>query len=524
MKSSLLSAWTGMIVLFSAALFSCTSSPENGAEETPGGNAGEYTENTFYIHSVLRSDMVVQQNRPLTLWGKGTTGKTVTVTVDWNDGEFSAPVDGEGFWSLTVDVPAAPAGNPPHTIRFHYDGQQVEFGNILIGEVWFLSGQSNMQMEMARPEAGGHAGVEDYENEIAAADYPLLRFYNCNLNILPEPQWDGPGMWRVCSPATAGLLSGVGYYFGRKLVQELDIPVGLVVTAYGGVAGQGYTALEVLSSSAVLKAKYVDPYLADRESVQPTSRPGETYNAMVHPFFPLSVRGILWYQGESNAWEGDIYQIMERYKLEHWRRMFGRPELPYYFVQLAPCAWGIDKVPEVENPFYEGLPYFPVFREFQSKIRDQNDHCEMVVTMDVGDVDDIHPRKKRPVGERLARIALNRDYGRTEVSYLGPRYNSFSTEGGVTKVLFDHAEAGLETNDGAALQHFFVAGEDRVFHRADAEIHGNEIWLTCPEVPRVEAVRYAFLLYPITNLQNSSGLPAEPFRTDYWDQVTYRSR
>lgn len=231
---------------------------------------GEYTENTFYIHSVLRSDMVVQQNRPLTLWGKGTTGKTVTVTVDWNNGEFSATVDGKGFWSLTMDVPAAPAGNPPHTIRFHYDGQQVEFGNILIGEVWFLSGQSNMQMEMARPEAGGHAGVEDYENEIAAADYPLLRFYNCNLNILPEPQWDGPGMWRVCSPATAGLLSGVGYYFGRKLVQELDIPVGLVVTAYGGVAGQGYTALEVLSSSAVLKAKYVDPYLADRS---PCNRP-----------------------------------------------------------------------------------------------------------------------------------------------------------------------------------------------------------------------------------------------------------
>lgn len=155
MKSSLLSAWTGMIVLFSAALFSCTSSPENGAEETPGGNAGEYTENTFYIHSVLRSDMVVQQNRPLTLWGKGTTGKTVTVTVDWNNGEFSATVDGKGFWSLTMDVPAAPAGNPPHTIRFHYDGQQVEFGNILIGEVWFLSGQSNMQMEMARSGGRG---------------------------------------------------------------------------------------------------------------------------------------------------------------------------------------------------------------------------------------------------------------------------------------------------------------------------------------------------------------------------------
>lgn len=134
------------------------------------------------------------------------------------------------------------------------------------------------------------------------------------------------------------------------------------------------------------------------------------------------------------------------------------------------------------------------------------------------------PVRNDPSGSRLARIALNRDYERTEVSYLGPRYNSFSTEGGVTKVLFDHAEAGLETNDGAAPQHFFVAGEDRVFHRADAEIHGNEIWLTCPEVPRVEAVRYAFLLYPITNLQNSSGLPAEPFRTDYWDQVTYRSR
>ena len=259
-------------------------------------------------------------------------------------------------------------------------------------------------------------------------------------------------------------------------------------------------------------------------------RPAELYNSMVHPLLPLSARGVVWYQGEGNWGDYPIYPLLMKTLINGWRRNFAHSEMPFYYVQIA--SWGFGQDTSSKEWFYtqgEAIGY-AYMREAQALTREQVSHSGMAVTMDVGDPDDIHPTNKRPVGERLARLALNGTYGRSEVACLGPRYNSLKVENGVVKLLFDNAE-GLKTNDGQAPKHFYVAstaGSEHKFWPASAEIHGSEVWLTCPDVVTTStaasgvAVRYTFLLYPMTNLENGAGLPAEPFRTDSWSaEISY---
>lgn len=494
-----------------------------GCSSEKGDSPEDGVEGIFRLHSFLQDGMVIQQNQPFRLWGEASAANVkITAKASWADREYSCKAGADGTWVLEIPVPAAPSDNAPQSIVISTPLRKAALRDLLIGEVWLLGGQSNMAFAMNQ--------VLNAPDEIRAADYPNIRFFTVQPSNTADPIFDWErdipapyGKWYSTSPATAGAQSAVGYYFGRMLHQELGVPVGLVNTSNGGATAQAYTPLEALEGDSRLKTAFVDPYKAD-PNMNVLVRPAELYNSMVHPLLPLSVRGVAWYQGEGNWDNYPIYPLLMKTLINAWRRNFASSEMPFYYVQIAP--WGFDGDTSSQDWFYTQSVHigYAYQREAQSLTREQVSHSGMAVTMDVGDPDDIHPTNKRPVGERLARLALNQTYGRSDVRCLGPRYNSLKVENGVVKLLFDHAE-GLKTNDGQAPNYFYVAsaaGQPHRFYPATAEIHGSEVWLTCPDVVTASttaadvAVRYAFLLYPTTNLENGTGLPAEPFRTDDW--------
>lgn len=496
-----------------------------GCSSGEGGPGEEEVEGTFTLHSFLQDGMVIQQNQPFRLWGRATAaGVKITAKASWDQAQYTCKASADGLWELAIPVPAAPSDNAPQSISVSTSLLKRSLRDLLIGEVWLLGGQSNMAFAMNQ--------VLDAPTEIAAANYPNIRFFTVQPSNAANPifDWrdktDPYGQWYSTSPATAGAQSAVGYYFGLMLHKELGVPIGLVNTSYGGATAQAYTPLEALTANRSLKENFVDPYTAD-PNMNVLVRPAELYNSMVYPLLPLSIRGVAWYQGEGNWGNHAIYPLLMKTLIAEWRRNFNLGPIPFYYVQIAP--WGFDQNTSSQDWFYtQGVHIgYAFLREAQALTREQVSGTGMAVTMDVGNPDDIHPTNKRPVGERLARLALNQTYGRSDVRCLGPRYNSLKVENGIVKVLLDHAE-GLKTNDGQAPKYFYVAsaaGAHR-FYPAAAEIHGTEVWLTCPEVVNASTtaadvvVRYAFLLYPTTNLENGAGLPAEPFRTDDWPSTS----
>ena len=264
-----------------------------------------------------------------------------------------------------------------------------------------------------------------------------------------------------------------------------------------------------LSYDAELKAAYLDPYDRNPNDKIPLLRPMLVYNAMIHPLQPLSVRGVLWYQGESNAGEIQLYPALMARLVESWRAEFKNPEMPFYYVQMTPFNWNKKDSAEHKYAF---------FREGQANVKSLVKNVDMVCTMDVGDPQDTHPTNKKPVGERLAGLALYNTYGITADYPYGPLYSAMMVKSDKVLINFmpESVNMGLNTRDGKSPQHFYVAGEDKVFHPAVATIKGKSIVLTSTLVKKPVAVRYAFTNYPVTNLQNKNGLPVYPFRTDNW--------
>ncbi|RYZ95085.1 MAG: sialate O-acetylesterase, partial [Sphingobacteriaceae bacterium] len=294
---------------------------------------------------------------------------------------------------------------------------------------------------------------------------------------------------------------------------------GLVGAAIPATGCQAFVDLNVLLADSILKKKYVDPYTKGVEEITAKNNkattlttlnyPGLVYNKMIYPFRDLSIKGFIWYQGESNNEDGKFYTRLSTAMLNSWRKDFDRGDLPFYFVQMTPYKW---------NKPDTTLNWYAKFREAQEEILKVK-NTGMAVTMDVGEPDNIHPLNKKDVGIRLGKVALKKAYGE-DVIACGPQYKKFNVDGNIVKVQFDKKSigTGLKTIDGKAPKHFYVAGADKKFYRADAKITGNEVWLTVPQqVQQPIAVRYAFTNFPLTNFANSAGLPAAPFRTDNWD-------
>ncbi len=460
------------------------------------------------LGSGLQNGMVVQQNHPLTVWGRGGAGDAVSIRADWMTDAITVKADASGSFSGIIPVPAVQRGDyRPHSVVVMDGDARITLNDVLIGEVWLCSGQSNMQFAMKE--------VTDSTAEVAAAKHPYLRLLDVRLNFSATPIENFSGRWVECTPATARGFSAVGYYFGRELLQTLDVPVGIVFSGIGASAAQAYVPQPVLAADSVLDRIYLQPYLNSPRSkekidggfsFEKVTRPFLLYNAMIYPLRRMSIRGICWYQGEANRMERESYTRLTQTMIKSWRDMFGQGELPFYYVQVAPFFW--DKEDDT-------LADYSFFREAQERVSELN-NTAMVTTVDVGEAKNLHPHNKKPIGIRLARTALNRVYGRDDIVWRGPQYEHMEVAGRKAVIFFQPGSiaGGLKGDPGF----FTIAGADRKFYPAQGKIVGDRIEVWAAEVKHPVAVRYAFTNYAVTNLYNGEGWPVVPFRTDVWEE------
>lgn len=458
------------------------------------------------LASIFGDSMVLQRDLPVPVWGWAEAGEKVTVS--FADQTQQTTADPNGRWQVKLEPLTAAAKGQALKVT---GNNAIELNDVLVGEVWICSGQSNMEWSV-------NASLNGKE-EAAAADHPMIRMFNVEGHLTsPVAKDTCPGQWKVCQPNTVGGFSAVGYFFGRRLQSELGVPVGLVGSNWGGTRIEPWTSPSGFRSVPELKeiADQVDAY--DESTKVQGRSPSAIYNAMVHPLAPFAMRGGIWYQGESNGNEGESYYHKKQALVNSWREIF-QPDLAFYWVQLA--NW---KAPTDDPAGGDG---WAKIREAQRKALNI-DHTGMAVIIDIGEAGDIHPRNKQDVGSRLAQWALHQTYGREDVVPSGPLYKSHRVDGNSIRVSFDHVGDGLmvgvkeglqptaEDTDGK-LQRFAVAGADKQWHWAEATIDGDDVVVSSPQVSEPVAVRYAYSMNPAgANLYNREGLPASPFRTDDW--------
>ncbi len=458
------------------------------------------------LASIFGDSMVLQRDLPVPVWGTAEAGEEVTVTL--GDQSKKATADKDGRWQVKLD--ALKADTEGQTLKVS-GKNTVEVKDVLVGEVWICSGQSNMEW--------GLGGSLNAKEEVAAASHPQIRLFNVPGHITsPVAKDTCPGSWQVCQPNTAGGFSAVGYFFGRRLHQELKVPIGLVGSNWGGTRIEPWTSPAGFRSVPELKAIADQVAAYDEKTNVGGGSPSAIYNAMIHPLAPFAMRGAIWYQGESNGGEGESYYHKTQALVNGWRELFN-PDLAFYWVQLA--NWQSPN----DNP--AGGDGWAKIREAQRKALNIK-HTGMAVIIDIGEAGDIHPRNKQDVGWRLAQWALHQTYDKKDVVPSGPLYKSQKVEGDSIRVSFDHVGNGLivgkkegleptkEVKDGK-LGRFAIAGADKQWHWAEATIDGEDVIVKSPEVKAPVAVRYAFSMNPAgANLYNKEGIPASPFRTDDW--------
>ncbi len=499
------------------------------------------------LSRVFSENMVLQRDRAIPVWGWANPGEVVTVRLDQQT--VRATADAQGRWK--AQLPAAKASVVPLTFEVK-GANTITFTNVLVGDVWLCSGQSNMEWGL---------GACDALEDVRAATNALIRHIKINVNFQTAPVDDPPtGGWHMTRPDTIHWNTAVGYYFARRIQQETGVPIGILNSSVGGTAIEPWTPPLGLNETpelakereefakrkqeyAAALAKALDPMQAwiaeTRQAIatgaevppmpalppNPTFTPGQIvgwhalYNGMIHPIVPYGIKGALWYQGEANGGEDQTYINKTKALVGSWRKLWGQ-DFPFYYVQLA--NW---QAPN-DNP--AGGDGWARIRCAQTRTLSVIPKTGMAVIIDIGDANDIHPRNKFDVGERLARWALAKDYGRTGLVYSGPLFKEMKVEGGKVRLLFDHTGSGLMvgTKDGRApaaeaagvpLKRFAIAGEDKKWVWADAVIENNTVVVSSPQVPNPVAVRYAFAMNPEgANLYNKEGLPASPFRTDAW--------
>jgi len=486
---------------------------------------------------VIGSNMVLQRDVEVPIWGWASAGEKITLTlvteVDAVEAVFSTAVvaDAKGNWK--TKLPAMQAGGP-YTLRIT-GSNTLELTNILFGEVWICSGQSNMRWSVRASKDSGA--------EIAAATYPEIRLFSVPRRPSGLPQQDVAADWHETTPETIPDFSAVAYYFGRKLYKNLDVPIGLINTSWGGTRIEPWTPVAGFADLSSLGAIYrevqavqtryreqlpqkveeIEGWLAEtREALEtggtltpmpdnqhPLShqgRPTALYNGMVHPVVPYAIRGAIWYQGESNLRDGMLYHEKMKALINGWRSVWEQGDFPFYFVQLAPFNYGGRDA----SPFF-----LPQIWEAQTATLTLP-NTGMAVTNDIGNLRDIHPRNKQEVGRRLALWALAKTYGRADVVHSGPVYKSMRIEVGTIRLSFDAIGGGLMSRDEKPLTWFEIAGEDKQFVEAEAIIDGDTVVVSSNTVASPVAVRFGWHQSAEPNFVNREGLPASAFRTDSW--------
>ena len=446
------------------------------------------------VPSIIGSHMVLQREKPVPVWGWDEAGQEVSV--NFNGQTASTKTDKKGRWQ--VNLKAMKAGGP---FEMKIKGSsEIKLSNILIGEVWLCSGQSNMEWTVQRSA--------NAKEEIKAGNHPQIRHIKIPHRPSDEPESNVPSNgWQACSDKTVANFTAVGYFFGRHLHKELGVPIGLIGSNWGGTRIEPWTPPEGFKKVPALKESHadkLDSFPAKNGNRINHQSPLALYNGMIHPLLPYSIRGAIWYQGESNNGEGMLYYEKMKALIHGWRAVWKNPDLPFYFVQLAPFRYG--------NP-----PALPFIWEAQAKTLSVP-HTGMAVTTDISTVRNIHPPNKQDVGKRLALWALAKDYGKKGLVYSGPIYKSMKVEGDKVVLTFDHVGGGLTTRDGKTPSHFTIAGANQKFVEATATIKGNTVVVSAGTVSKPVAARYGWDQVAEPNLANKAGLPASPFRTDNWKQ------
>ena len=489
---------------------------------------------------------VLQREEAVPVWGWGKAGELVNVTFAGQSKQTTA--DDKGNWRVELDALKASASGQVLEVTGTESGR-LRVPDLLVGEVWMASGQSNMQWALSSTERA--------KQDIPRADHPAIRLFLTDLVTAASPRRRVGGEWNVTTPQNAGKFSAVGYYFALKLHAEVGVPVGIIRTAWGGKPSEAFTSRETLMSKPEGRAlvqkleaetrrfdlgRAVAQYekklegwenirKANRAEKDPKKRKklprkpqkpsppalspkrsGAIYNGMIHPWAGYAMKGAIWYQGESNAGRAKEYETIFPLLIQDWRKQWKR-EMPCYFVQLANFRRPTGRPGQASS-----------WAELQNaqRLALRLPNTGMAVINDIGAAGDIHPRNKKDVGERLARWALANEYGRKDVVVSGPLYRDFKVEGSKVRISFEYAE-GVKTCDGGEPGRFEIAGKDQVWHWGKAVIDGEAVLVSSEEVPEPVAVRYAWASNPEgANLVNAAGLPASLFRTDSWTLSTER--
>jgi sialate O-acetylesterase len=488
------------------------------------------------LPDVISNDMVIQRDSRVPIWGKADPGEVVTVSFAGQ--KVKATTDSGGNWRVYL-APMHANGTPASMVIAGRN--TIELKNILAGEVWLVSGQSNMQRLLSETGNGAEA--------TAAADHPQIRLFNVSRQVAFKHQPPPLATWQLCSPETVKEFSAAGYYFGVELQKELNVPIGLINSSYGGSQAEAWTPVSYLMSSPDLRptverkkiwdetrqqvrVRYEQQLKEWRAAVDKAKETGarpqpspsvpdalreyrvasSIYDGMIEPLIPFRIRGAFWYQGESNEDRAQQYGLLLPTMIRAWREQWGEGDFPFGIVQLPNYR---DPKPEPVDEAWSHI------REAQRRTASSVAKAGLIVTIDIGEAHDIHPKNKLDVGHRMAQWALADVYGRA-LTPTGPMYRDARPEGSRVILKFDVAGKGLRVRDGDKLDEFAIAGEDRKWHWAQARIKGKdrvEVW--SDDVPKPVAVRYAFNNNPRhPNLTNETGLPAAPFRTDDWPGPT----
>ena len=459
---------------------------------------------------IFGSSMVLQRNKPIAVWGWADPGEKITVQFNKQIKKTKAAKD--GAWK--VQLAPESAGGPYQLVVMGKN--TITFEDILVGEVWICSGQSNMEWSVKSSDSANR--------EIREADYPMIRHIKVPRTIAASPAKDiTGGVWQKADSTTTGDFTAVGYFFARKLFKELQVPVGLINTSWGGTMVEAWTSREAFEKTDDFKNLFTVPFAevqaaSDKagKRVSPNAYPTLLFNGMINPIIPFSIQGAIWYQGENNA--GRAYEYRKTFPLmiRDWRQRFGQGDFPFYFVQLA--SFNASNGNSAKGSSWAEL------REAQTATLSLP-NTGMTVTMDIGESRDIHPRNKQDVGARLAAIALNNLYGK-KMEFSGPMYQSFTTDGNKIVVSFTHADKGLLIKDKYGyLKGFEIAGADKKFYYAKADVKNNQVIVYSDSVANPVAVRYGWADdMPEVNLYNKDGLPASPFRTDTWKGITEETK
>lgn len=454
------------------------------------------------LPKVLGSNMVLQQNADVNLWGKADADAKVTVKVSWDKAKIKTKADENGNWAVKV---ATPAGSfDKYTISIS-DGEEIVLENVMIGDVWITSGQSNMEMPIKGWDRQPTENAKEfifsatkYADQIRMFTVPRARSYN-------EDKEDCVGgEWLCPAPSSVANMSAVAYTFAYNLVGKVDFPIGIITSNWGGTRIESWMPIKALED--VLSKEQLE----HKHKIH-SIKPSELYCAMIAPIRKYNARGFLWYQGCSNLGDIDHYDIMQARMVQQWREDWGDTEnkMPFYFTMIAPHSYGNSRA----------IAY-PLFVECQLRALANIPNCAMAATTDTGEEVNIHPAKKNEVGERMAAFALRDLYGQGGVDVVAPTYESYKVDGNSIIVTLKDVGPGLAPGYGKWIKGFEIAGADKVFHPANAYVHSyREVKVSSDKVKEPVAVRYAFRNFIPCDFMSVLGLPVVPFRTDNWNNI-----